>query len=294
MSAQSRLSPTFGLLFGATVWGIVWYPYRLLEQLGISGVVSSLYTYAVALALGLLLLRRHLAAIPAAALWLALAAGWTNLSYVMAVIDGEVMRIMLLFYLSPLWTLLLTRILLDEQPGWVGVGVVLLSLSGALVMLWQPESGWPLPQNRAEWLGLSSGIGFALTNVLTRKASHLSLAVKSGAVWAGAVAMALLLLLFEPQPIPPPMAISLTGLAVIGAIGVLLMITTLLVQYGVTHMPATRASVIFLFELVVAALSSYFLAHEMLTLREWLGGVMIIAAALFAAFSKHLDFAKYH
>jgi drug/metabolite transporter (DMT)-like permease len=65
-------------------------------------------------------------------------------------------------------------------------------------------------------------------------------------------------------------------------IGVILMLTTLLVQYGITHTLVTRASVIFLFELVVAAISSYLLAGESLSAREWIGGAMIIAAAVFA------------
>ncbi|HQR50141.1 MAG TPA: DMT family transporter [Methylophilaceae bacterium] len=286
MSKPDRSIPTFGLLFGATVWGIIWYPYRLLEQAGISGVASSLYTYSIALMLGALLFalrRRGLTVVPASIFWLALAAGWTNLSYVLAVIDGEVMRVMLLFYLSPFWTLLLARLMLDERVGLVGTAVVVLSLCGAALMLWQPESGLPLPQNTAEWLGLSSGMGFALTNVLTRKSTHLTLQAKSLAVWVGVVAMALLFLPFESRPLPLPGEVGLSGLLLMGGIALLLMLATLLVQYGVTHMPVTRASVIFLFELVVAAVTSYFLAHEVLSVREWVGGAMIVAAALFAA-----------
>ena len=36
-----------------------------------------------------------------------------------------------------------------------------LSLGGAVVMLWRPEFGLPLPQNQAEWLALSAGLMFA-------------------------------------------------------------------------------------------------------------------------------------
>ena len=68
-------------------------------------------------------------------------------------------------------------------------------------------------------------------------------------------------------------------------IALLLMAATLLVQYGVTRMPATRASVLFLFELVVAAIASYYLAHESMAINEWIGGSLIVAAAIFAAFN---------
>ncbi|MDP2784248.1 MAG: EamA family transporter, partial [Sulfurimicrobium sp.] len=57
---------------------------------------------------------------------------------------------------------------------------------------------------------------------------------------------------------------------------------TLTVQYGLSHTPANQAIVIFLFELVVAAISSYFLAGELMTMQEWLGGAMIVAASLFS------------
>jgi len=55
------------------------------------------------------------------------------------------------------------------------------------------------------------------------------------------------------------------------------------VQYGLAHVPANRAIVIMLFELVVAALAAYFLAGEAMTTREWIGGAMIISASLFSS-----------
>lgn len=267
------------------MWGVVWYPYRLLEAAGVSGTFASVATYAVATLLGVLVFasRRHgISRAPFSVLPLALAAGWTNLSYVLAVIDGEVMRVMLLFYLSPLWTLMLARLLLEERAGRRGLSVIALSLTGAFVMLWNPAEGFPLPRNPAEWLGLSSGFGFALTNVLTRRAAHLSLEAKSFAVWVGVTVLALAFLLFEPAPLPDMAQISTRYWLLMLGVGGLLMVTTLLVQHGITHTPVTRAAVIFLFELVVAAVSSYLLAGEALSPQEWVGGAMIMAATIFA------------
>jgi hypothetical protein len=44
---QSRIA-VFGILFGAVCWGLIWYPYRILQEAGISGVASSFYTYVIA------------------------------------------------------------------------------------------------------------------------------------------------------------------------------------------------------------------------------------------------------
>ena len=64
---------------------------------------------------------------------------------------------------------------------------------------------------------------------------------------------------------------------------VIMVMMTLTVQYGVTHMPAHRSAVILLFEVVVGAVSAFLLTDEVMTNREWIGGAMVIAAAYFSA-----------
>ncbi|MES2181265.1 MAG: DMT family transporter, partial [Pseudomonadota bacterium] len=135
-------------------------------------------------------------------------------------------------------------------------------------------------------IALSSGIGFSLTNVITRKSTHLSVHTKSFAVWLGVWVMALLLLPFVKEALPAPSSFSASQWLVLLIIALLVMTATLLVQYGITQITATRASVLFLFELVVAAVASYFLAHEIMTWNEWLGGALIVIAAIFAAFNE--------
>ncbi len=271
-----------GLLFGAIVWGLIWYPYRHLESAGISGIQSSLITYGVALALGAIIFVRHwsdLVRVPKEAFWIGFAAGWANLGYVLAVLEGEVMRVLLLFYMAPLWTLLLARWLLSERAGIRGMLVMGLSLGGMLTMLWQGDT-LPLPQNKAEWLALSAGVAFAATNVLTRWAGHLTLKAKSLSVWAGVFVIALVFFMVETTSLPSILVISGVNWLLMVSMGVLLAATTWLVQFGLTHTLANRAAMIFMSELVVAAVSSYFLADEMLTFREWVGGVMIVSATL--------------
>ena len=287
MPSSKNYLAVFGLLFGAACWGVIWYPYRLMQEAGVSGVTSSFYTYAIATGLGCLLFisrSKNAFKLTASVLALAIVAGWTNLSYVLAIIDGEVMRVMLLFYLSPIWTLLLAYFWLKEPVGRQGIAIVIISLMGALIMLWQPD-GLPVPSNTSEWLALSAGIGFSLTNVLTRRSVSMSFAAKCMAVWVGVMGMSLCVMLLQPHEnaslnLP---ALSASSWLIMGLIALLLMAATMFVQYGVTHIPATRASVLFLFELVVAAVASYYLADEVMSLNDWLGGALIVSAALYAA-----------
>ncbi len=269
------------LLAGATIWGLIWHPYRTLEGMAVSPALGATLTYFVAFLLGLGLFRRQLAGFRPG--WMlamiGLVAGGCNLGYVLATVHGEVMRVLLLFYLAPLWTVLLARLLLGEKVSLPGAAVIGLSLAGAVIMLWQPSLGLPLPENGAEWLGLAAGFLFAFANVLIRKAQELSIEVKSMAVFAGVVVVGLAVLPFEPGAVTlPPMA----GWLLVALIGLVLLATNLFVQYGLTHTPANRAIVIFLFELLVAALASWLLAGEAMTLKEWLGGAMIVAASLFS------------
>lgn len=284
---QQNFLAIFGLLFGALCWGVIWYPYRLMADAGVSGVVSSFYTYAITLLLGGLLFAKQWRGVysqPKSIIWLSLIAGWTNLAYVLAVIDGEVMRVMLLFYLSPIWTLLLAHFWLKEKTKKAGYIAIIVSLMGAFVMLYDPKlGGLPIPKNTAEWLGLSSGIGFSLTNVITRKSQHLTLAAKSFAVWVGVVVVSAIFILLQGKPLIAPTFFTVSDWLLMSVIALLLMAATLLVQYGVTRLAATRASILFLFELVVAAIASYYLANEQMAWNEWLGGGLIVLAAVFVA-----------
>jgi drug/metabolite transporter (DMT)-like permease len=274
--------PSISLLVAATTWGLVWYPFRLLETAGLSGSVSSLLTYSLG-AIPLIILGRGLAR-PAGGQWIwllavALSAGWTNLSYVLAVIHGEVVRVMLLFYLAPLWTVLFAGLILRERTGPAGLAVIGLSLTGAMVMLYR-GGGLPLPASSAEWLGLSSGIGFALSNVLIRKTRDVAIVTRSLWVFLGVAGMAAISAADESHVIDSIFALDGLGWAMMLATTLALLLATFTVQYGLAHVAANRAVVILLFELAVAALSSRYLAGETMDAQEWIGGAMIVAATL--------------
>lgn len=285
MLSKQKVLPVAALLFGATIWGLIWYPYRLLQQAGVSGTLSAFLTYAVALALGLALFRQSLWEIRAAKwilAWIGVSGGWTNFAYILAVIDGEIMRVMLLFYLAPVWTVILSRWLLGEVLTPAGVVVMLLSFCGAMTMLWQPERGWPAPENSAEWLGLSSGMTFALSNVLVRKAQDHSIPIKTLSVCAGVALITLLYILIEPDGAGALRSVDGRSWVMMGLVGLALFGASLTVQYGMTHTAANQTIVLFLFELVVAAMAAYYLAGEFMSPREWLGGAMIVSATLFS------------
>ena len=81
--------PVVNLLYAATLWGLVWYPLQELKKAGIPGLWVTLIAYAAALVVTLVFLRRSYVD-----LWrfkgrlaaLALAAGWCNAAFFVAVL----------------------------------------------------------------------------------------------------------------------------------------------------------------------------------------------------------------
>ena len=278
------LLPVASILLGASLWGVIWYPLRLLEDGGFSGVWLTLTLYATALVASLPFTWRALpefARRPWLLLLLMLAAGWTNIAFVEAVLQGNILRVLLLFYLSPLWTVIMGRIVLREILSRNALISLLFAMSGALVMLWDQKVGVPWPRDAADWFALSAGFAFALSNVLVRKMDDISVQMKSASVWAGVVLLALIMIPLLQLETPRLAPGIFAGALALGLFGILVM--TVLVQYGVTHLPVHRSAVLALIELVAGALSQQLFTDEIVTVREWAGGALILVGAYLSA-----------
>lgn len=280
---REKRTAILALLTGALIWGLIWFPYRVLRDAGVDGVQASTLTYSVAFVCGLLCFRHSLRDVAWSwgLFWLALAAGGCNLGYVLATLSGEIVRVLLLFYLAPLWTVLLSHVLLGERLNRFGGCVIALSLGGAATVLWQPRIGLPVPQDAADWLGLGAGFSFALFNVLSRYVSGIRIETKTMVSFIGVVLIGGALMLAGISG-PPGRVAPAAGL-LLGLLGIVLVVVNLVVQYGLARVASNRAIVIMLLEVGFAAVSSWLLADESFGLREWVGGGMILAAGIFSA-----------
>ena len=281
---ENRLLPVISLLFTATLWGVVWYPLRLLEGQGLAGLWSALISFGAILCVFLWVPvrdRKSLAANSVPLVLMGLSAGWCNVAFIMAVLDGHVVRVLLLFYLSPFWAVCLGWLMLGERLDGRSMLVFAVAVTGAIIMLWNEDVGIPWPRDHADWLAVSSGFAFALSNVFVRRTQNVGVQLKSTASWAGVVVVAAVWILLSHTSVPDVSGGVLLAAVALGLFGFLVM--TLTVLYGVTHMPVHRSAVILLFELVVGAVSALLLTDEIVLYREWLGGFMIVTAAYMAA-----------
>ncbi len=283
----NKYFPSASLLFGTVIWGTIWYPYRLLNEQGLTGTPATFVTYLVALAIAVLFFSRswsEFSHAPRSFLVLALCSGWANYAYVMGTLEGEVMRTLLLFYLAPVWTVPLARWLLGERPEVASYGVIALALIGAVTMLWRPGAGWQLLKSPSDWYGLTAGFAFALNNVVARRLHDRGIGVKTFASCLGVLAITAVAMLIEGNS-SDVAKIGRVDMGLVFGIGAALLCSTIAVFYGVSQLPAVRAIVIMLFELVVGAISSHWLAGESMAAREWAGGALIVTATLFSTIS---------
>jgi Na+/H+ antiporter NhaA len=58
VSSKQNILPVAGILSGALVWGLIWYPYRALQDSGVTGPLATLISYALAVLCGAFMLPR--------------------------------------------------------------------------------------------------------------------------------------------------------------------------------------------------------------------------------------------
>ena len=281
------------LLFNALVWGVSWWPFRELEGHGLHPLWATAIIYTFSLACLLLVrpgafgkLLQH------PSLWLlAAATGLSNVGFNWAVTTGDVVRVVLLFYLMPAWVVLLAWPLLGERPGAGSLLRLTLALSGLAIVLKTPDSPWPVPESLADWLALMGGFSFALTNILLRRLNQTPGEARILAMFGGGMLMAggVALAGTAMGLIAVPPAPSTAWVGVAAFISLAFLSGNLALQYGASRLRASTTSLVMLSEVVFASASSVLLGASELSSRMLLGGGLILLAVLLSTSSSQAD-----
>jgi drug/metabolite transporter (DMT)-like permease len=283
------------LLINSAVWGLSWIGFKSLNTQGIHPLWMTAIISSVGF-LGLWIYR------PAASIevfrspalrWVVIAAGLTNVCFNTAVALGDVLRVTLLFYLMPVWAALLAYIVLGEYINrWQSLRLI-IGLSGAGLILWQPQMGFPLPTTLPDWLGITGGACFAANNIGLRKASAASDWARSQAMFMGgtlcsmilAIVLAVTHIIDWPNIILNPTIFS--AILEMGMWSVLFLVANYSVQYGAARLPANLTALIMLTEIFIAGSSSAFFGVSVLRWQEWVGGILILLSPFL--FNKQYD-----
>lgn len=283
--------PVSALLGGAVLWGLFWWPLKELNAAGIPGS----FVQAVAYGLPALVLlpwawRTRAAWRDQTALLILIAflGGWANASFASSLTYGSVVRVLLLFYLAPVWTIIAARLVLGEPFTRLRLSALALALAGLAFTLGGPQV-FAAPLAAIDLLALSSGLAFALNNVAIRAGHSLPDAARAVAVFAGCAAISLGFMGWNDQSVPAldtPHLLTLAALALAWVLP-----GTLATFYGVARLDAGKAAILLLAELVVGVISAVLVGGEALSLQEAVGGALILSAAVIEARTESTGYA---
>jgi drug/metabolite transporter (DMT)-like permease len=286
-TSQSFLFPILSLLGNAVVWGLIWWPLKELRLEHWHPLWSTAAVFALACVCLMLVRPKALANLLAyPQLWIvAVAAGVTNGAFNWGIAIGDVVRVILLFYLMPVWSAILARVVLNEPITPLTIGRIALALVGAALVLMPAGGGVPVPGGLADWLGLAGGMAFALNNVMIRHQSTLPEDGRSLAMFIGGMviplAVAVALHIGEAIALPP--FFTANAAVVLLGLGVAMIVANIALQHGAAALPANITAVVMLTEIVVAALSSVLFGGAVLTTSMLAGAALILSASALAA-----------
>jgi drug/metabolite transporter (DMT)-like permease len=283
------VSAVWVLLFSSALWGLTWWPLKGFAAQGVSGPQLAMLSYGFAGLVGLpwlLAQRKQWRAQSGFLLLIALVGGWGNTAFVSAMVLGDVVRVMLLFYLAPVWSVLGGRLFLGERVSLRRAGAVALSLGGAFLVV-GGTGVFTAPLSAADLLAVSAGLAFSGNNILARKAQGVPTESKTVGLLLGCGATsALMVWLLAPQAGLAAFSFHAAHfspgmLVLLAAFSLLWMgLVTFTWQWSVTRLEAGRSGVIAIAELVVALFSATLLGGESMTLLECLGAALIGCAAV--------------
>jgi drug/metabolite transporter (DMT)-like permease len=149
---QSRVLPIAVLLVNALIWGLSWWPLKALQEEGWHPLWCTTLVFLMGTVVIAVAKPGAVAGVCRSPLLLilGLAAGFTNGAFNWAVAVGDVVRVILLFYLMPIWAAIMARVLLKEKITTLVVLRVVLALTGAAIVLSPAGGGIPLPSNTGD------------------------------------------------------------------------------------------------------------------------------------------------
>ncbi|SHF45529.1 Permease of the drug/metabolite transporter (DMT) superfamily [Modicisalibacter ilicicola DSM 19980] len=281
---RTTLLATLIVIGTGALWGFYWLPVRRLEELALPGAWGTLaIVTAAALFLAPLAIRRRRRLASADPLALASFAlgGAAFVLYSVGLVYGRVAIVILLFFLTPVWSTLIGRYVMGWHTPRLRVVAIVVGLAGLAVMLGS-DGDMPLPRGSGEWLALISGLlwSVATTGIRTKSNPGPGEAAFVFALGACAGALALAPLL---DPWPDEIATDSLGKFIgwtVAAGGLWWGVSMAGLMWATARLEPARVGLLLMTEVLVGTLSAALLAGEYLGRLEILGGALVLAAGL--------------
>jgi drug/metabolite transporter (DMT)-like permease len=282
--ARGTAWPTAGLLVAALISGLYWLPLRQVEQAGIVGLWAPLAIAVIAggpLVLPLLRRRGRARGDWRDLALLGLLLGGAYALYAAGFMLTEVVRVVLLFYLAPVWGTLLEIFVLRRSLTLQRCASLILGLGGLAVIL-GIDGGFAIAINAGDALALASGIAWSLGLLVIFSRTEQPIGDQIAAQAVGAIAVAIIVAAFglggHPLPSLEQFVAALPWLLFV-AIPLTIPMWCLSLWASRQLTPA-RTTLLFMIEVCFGVGSAALLSGDPFGWREAAGTVLIISAAL--------------
>lgn len=285
---------------GSAVWGLFWLPLRHLDEHGVNGLWAIALIMGAAALPALILVRqqRESQEFRSSTPWLVgFALGTSSVMYFIGLLYSDVVRVIFLFYLLPVWTTLAARLIYGEPIKRQKFFVIAVALGGLWLLL-GGGTELPLPKNIGDWCGIGSGIFWGVSLALLRgRETSGAFASTAAALCAGCFVAAGLAIGFNllsvfsqgtllPDTLtiayrPPALSVVMTAIPLALLFGCIVLLPSMLGQiWGARRIPAPTAALLTMTEIIVATLSAYFLIGTDLSTLSFIGGALIVTAVV--------------
>ena len=283
VSTSLEFKAKLACLYAGAVWGLFWIPLRALEEAGINGLwITVIYFLIPTICLiPVVILRwQHVKEGGVSLQITTMLSGGALLLYSTSIVYTDVVRAILLFYLTPIWATILARIFLGDLITPSRVIAMVLAILGMLT-IFGLGARFPIPQNIGDWLGIGSGFLWAVAMVRIRKSeSHSAIELTAGFFQWSLIFSSGAAFLLAPSQMPDIEQI-------LPALPLLLIFTALLVLPGTyasllgpKYLSPGIVGLLFMTEIIVGAISVALLAGEPFGIRELIGVLLIAGASM--------------
>ena len=278
-----QLRGALAIAVGAGLWGLFWIPLRYLSEAGFGPFWSAAMAMGTGLPVAILAAARWGRWRPDHVRWMALVGvgiGISEVCYFYAVVSTDVIRAIFLFYMLPIWATLVDRVVFGVRLNPWRAFAILLAFAGLWLLL-GGDGGLPVPRNAGDWAGLVAGFFWGSTLSLVRGRAevdpywNVASAIFFGALFAALAAMLIGSVEFSEG------SLTLTLTVGVVAFGILAFWPSMIGQlWGARLVPATRAALLTMTEIVVATISAWALIGTSMTTLSVIGGMIIVTAVL--------------
>ena len=276
---------SFALLIAAGMWGLFWIPQRALEAGGLTGGWATISQMVIPFVMLLPISLWRLYKGQSFGLeypLIGLLFGGGIACYANSFLLTDVVRALILFYITPVWTTIFEIVFLRQIPRFYRYITLVLALSGVWIVFGQ-EGVIPLPQNSGDWIALLGGILIAASAVRMeiKKPEGIYPILFSFFFYGGLFTLIQSYFLSDYLGDAPSIESWVVMMPWLILIAILFHIPTNIVILGApSRIGAGIFSIIILFEIVVGTFSAAVLTDELFGWREILGSSFIIFAGL--------------